>query len=409
MRLTPPSPFSSNSCRINRRETIFKVYTIEYFRRITFFEYTQIRMYTRFTKSTVLQRYTRTYSSYMTGDLRFRYMSRALHNGAVPGTRGHIPAGRPMRMRTVVTAFPQQHGQVLPAGGHRPVCAGSPVPRAAGRHKSGVHVQGRLHQVVRRRRVLQTVHTRPVRRGQHVQREHYGHRHGRGLRGRAVHRGQAVLPGRQGVPPGRHAGPLSGRPDRAVPGHGQDVHRGRFVPGHVRLRERGRRAADARGPVVLRVVAVRGRRPVAHVQAAAAAAARGQKTRRCRRTGGGQARGRRAAAAAGPVRPPAGHDRVERPVVQAAVPAGAVRPGRVGGAGPRQGHAEGPGLEDGQVRVPARVHGRAGAGRRQQRHRVPAAHRHAGQVPEHERRVQQERDQDHRDHHRSSRRRRRRR
>lgn len=326
-------------------------------------------------------------------DLRFRYVSRALHDGAVPGARRHIPAGRPVRMRPVVAAFPQRHGQVLPVGGHRAVLAGPPVPRAAGGLESGVHVQGGSHQVVRGRRVLQAVHAGPVRRGQHVQREHDGHRHGRRLRGRAVHRGQAVLPGRQGVPPGGHAGPVPGRPDRHVPGHGQDVHRGRLVPGHVRLRERGCRAAVARGPVVLRAVTVRGRRPGADVQTVGAATARGPKARR-RRRGGGQTCGRRAAA--GPVRPPAGHDRVERSVVQAAVHAGAVRPGRVGGAGPRQGHQEGPGLEDGQVRVSARVHGRAGTGRRQQRDRVPTADRHAGQVLEHERRVQQERDQDYR-------------
>lgn len=60
----------------------------------------------------------------------------------------------------------------------------------------------------------------------------------------------------------------------------------------------------------------------------------------------------------------------------------------MGGAGQGQGHTEGSGLEDGQVRVPARVHGRAGAGRRQQRHGVPAADGNAGQVPKHERRVQ---------------------
>lgn len=292
-------------------------------------------MYCKYAIHTGYIRYVHTYTiqAYDACDLRFRYVSRALHNGTVPGTRGHIPAGRPMRMRPVVAALPQRHGQVLPAGGHRPVFAGSPVPRAAGRHEGGVHVQGRLHQVVRRRRVLQTVHARPVRRGQHVQREHDGHRHGRGLRGRAVHRGQAVLPGRQGVPPGGHAGPVPGRPDRAVPGHGQDVHRGRLVPGHVRLRQRGPRAPDARGPFVLRAVPVRGRRrPGVDVQTAAAAAASGQKTGR--RRGGGQTRGRRRAVA-GPVRPPARHDRVERPVVQAAVPAGPVRPGRVGGAGPR--------------------------------------------------------------------------
>jgi len=114
---------------------------------------------------------------------------------------------------------------------------------------------------------------------------------------------------------------LPRRPDRPVPGHGQDVHRGRVVPGHVRLRQLGR-----------------GRRHVLLVVVGAG--------------------------------------------VQAAVPARTVRTRRVGGAGPGQG------LEDGQVRVPARVHRRAGARRRQQRHRVPAADGHAGQVPKHERRAQ---------------------
>jgi len=62
------------------------------------------------------------------------------------------------------------------------------------------------------------------------------------------------------------------------------------------------------------------------------------------------------------MRPPAWHDRLERPVVQAAVLAGAVRARRMGGAGPGKGHQERQGLEDGQVRVSARVHGRVGAG-----------------------------------------------
>lgn len=68
-----------------------------------------------------------------------------------------------------------------------------------------------------------------------------------------------------------------------------------------------------------------------------------------------------------------------------------MRARRVGGARSGQGHAKGPRLEDGQVRVPARFYGRAGAGRRGQRDRVPAAHCHTGQVLEHERRVQQNR------------------
>jgi len=63
----------------------------------------------------------------------------------------------------------------------------------------------------------------------------------------------------------------------------------------------------------------------------------------------------------------------------------------MGGAGPGKGYQEGTGMEDGQMRVPARVHCRVGAGRREQRdYGVPAADGHAGQVSEHERRVQQE-------------------
>lgn len=265
---------------------------------------------------------------------------------------------------------------MLPTGRHRTLFPGTPVPGAGRRFQGRVHVQGGPHQVVRRRRVLQTVHARPVRRGQHVQREHDGHRHGGRVRGHTVHRGQAVLPGRQGLSPGGHAGPVPRRPDRPVPGHGQDVHRGRVVPGHVRLRQlgRGRRR-------VLLVVGGAGVQAAGRGQETAAAARRTGRRREPPAVG-------RASAAAGPVRPPPGHRRLDRPVVQAAVPARAVRARRMGGAGPGQGHQEGQGLEDGQVRVPARVHRRAGARRRQQRHRVPAADGHAGQVPKHGRRVQ---------------------
>jgi len=56
----------------------------------------------------------------------------------------------------------------------------------------------------------------------------------------------------------------------------------------------------------------------------------------------------------------------------------------MGGAGPGKGHQKGQGLEDGQMRVSARVHGRTGARRRQQCHGVPAADGHAGQVPKYE-------------------------
>lgn len=337
-----------------------------------------------------------------------RYVPRTLRDGPVPGTRRHIPAGRPVRMRAVAAALSQRDGQVLSAGRHRAVLAGPPVPGAGRRRRrrvqGRVHVQGGLHQVVRRRGVLQAVHAGPVRRGQHVQRQHDGHGHGGRVRGRAVRRGQAVLPGRQGLPPGGHAGPVPARPDRAVPGHGQDVHRGRIVPGHVRVRQHARAGPAARARhrdrVVLRVVAVRGRRQRRHVQAVAASVAGaratvGQKTATGRRRArGGQPA---AAAAAGPVRPQARYRRVDRPHVQAAVPAGAVRTRRMGGTGQGQGHAEGQGLEDGQVRVPARVHGRdgAGAGRRERHDRhcgVSAAERHAGQVPQHERRVREERD-----------------
>lgn len=343
-------------------------------------------------------------------------MPRTLRDGAVPGAGRHIPAGRPVRVRRVAAALPQRHRQVLSAGRHRAVPAGAPVPGAAGqrRHQGRVHMQGGPRQVVWRRRVLPAVHARPVRRGQHVQREHDGHGHGGRLRGRAVHRGQAVLPGRQGLSPGGHAGPVSRGPDRAVPGHCENVHRGRVVSGHVRVREqRGRARGRAHG-VVLLVVAVRGRWQRARVDvqtaiaagvgaqapaaAATATAATGRGVGRPRPPGAATGLGA-SAPATGPVRPPARRDRVDRPVVQAAVHAGPLRAGRVGGAGPGQGHEAWPWLEDGQVRVPARVHGRAGAvggrqRRRQRDDRVPAARGHVGQVPQHQRGVQPERDQE---------------
>lgn len=320
-------------------------------------------------------------------DFRFRHVPRTLHVGPVSGTRRDILAGRSVRMRALVTALPQRDGKVLPAGRRRAVFPRTPVPGAGRRRQSGVHVQRGLHQVVRRRRVLQAVHAGPVRRGQHVQREHDGHRHGGRVRGRAVRRGQAVLSGRQGLSPGGHAGPVPDRSNRAVPGHGEDVHRGRVVPGHVRLRQHGAAGLRAvrRGRRVLLADAVRRRGPGrAHVQTAAAGL--GQKT------AAGQRRRRPGQqAATGPVRPPARHRRVDRPHVQAAVHAGTVRARRMGGAGPRQGHAPGQGLEDGQVRVSTGVRGRAGGRRREQRYRgVPAPGRHAGQVFEHERRVRQQ-------------------
>lgn len=115
-----------------------------------------------------------------------------------------------------------------------------------------------------------------------------------------MHRGQAVLPGRQGLSPGGHSGPVPGRPDRPVPGHGQDVHRGSVLPGYVWLCQRGR----GRWHVLLVVAG-------SHVQAAGrgqetAAAAAGRPRRRRKPATDG-----RAAAAAGPLWPPAWHRRLD--------------------------------------------------------------------------------------------------
>lgn len=185
--------------------------------------------------------------------------------------------------------------------------------------------------MVWRQRVLQAVHAGPVRRRQHVQREHDGHRHGGRVRGRAVHRGQAVLSGRQGLPPGGHAGSVPGRSNSAVSRHGENVHRGSIVSGHVRVRQYGAGRAFRRGRDVLFADAVcccgSGR---AHVQTAAARLSQKTASGRWRRR-----LGQSGQQAAGPVWPQARYRCVVRPHVQAAIPAGAMRAWRMGGAGPR--------------------------------------------------------------------------
>lgn len=234
-------------------------------------------------------------------------MPRTLHVGPVSGTRRDILARRPVRMRPVVAALPQRDGKVLPVRWHRAVFARTSVPGAGGRHQGRVHVQRGLHQVVRRQRVLQAVHAGPVRGRQHVQREHDGHRHGGRVRGRAVHSGQAVLSGRQGLPPGGHAGSVPGRSNSVVPGHGENIHRGRVVSGHVRMRQYGSGRAFLRSRNVLFADAVCCCGPSrAHVQTAAA--------RLSQKTASGRWRwrlGKSGQQAAGPVRPPAWHCRVD--------------------------------------------------------------------------------------------------